>query len=233
MKDKPDVVTARGQQVRRIPVKTGLLTEKDDIIETVRKFAPELLQSGDIVTIAESPVAIMQGRAIPIDKIRPGFWATVLWRFVRKVPYGIGLRSPWSMQCAIDEVGAPRIVKAAIAGFWGKLHKRRGDFYRVAGKQAKMIDAAYTSGVKEFYGCVILGPKDPDTVAQNLKKETGAEAAIVDVNDIFGCAVVGASDGLDVELVEEALRDNPAGQGDAMTPIIILRPEGPAESAFH
>ena len=125
------------------------------------------------MTIAESPVAVMQGRAIPITKIKLGFWASVLWRFVKKVPYGIGLRCPWSMQCAIDEVGAPRIIRAAIAGAWGKLRGRSGDFYRVAGKQAAMIDAAHTSGVKEFYECVILGPKDPDGTAQMLSERLG------------------------------------------------------------
>jgi hypothetical protein len=36
---------------------------------------------------------------------------------------------------------------------------------------------------------------------------------------------VGAPDGLDVALVQEAMRDNPAGQGGELTSIIILRPE--------
>jgi hypothetical protein len=194
-------------------------------VETVKRYALAVARPGDIITIAESPVAVMQGRAIPISRIKPGFWASVLWRFVKKVPYGIGLRSPWSMQCAIDEVGAPRIIRAAIAGAWGKLRGRSGDFYAVAGRQAAMIDAAHTSGVKEFYECVIKGPKDPDGTAQMLSRELGFPVAIVDANDIFGCVVVGAPDGLDVALVQEAMRDNPAGQGGELTPIIILRPE--------
>ena len=227
MKVKPEVVEVRGRPVRRIWVKTGLITENDNLADVMRKNTLPVTRSGDIVTIAESPVAIMQGRAIPISQIRPGFWATVLWRFVKKVPYGIGLRSPWSMQCAIDEVGAPRIVRASIAGAWGKLRGRSGDFYRVAGKQAAMIDAAHTSGVKEYYECVIKGPKDPDAVARQTKELTGCESAVVDANDIFGCAVVGASDGLDVELVQLAMKDNPAGQGDEKTPIVVLRQEGP------
>jgi hypothetical protein len=210
---------------RRIPVKTHVLLENDPLVETVKRYALPVLRPGDVMTIAESPVAAMQGRAIPITRIKPGFWATVLWRFVKKVPYGIGLRSPWSMQCAIDEVGAPRIVRASIAGAWGKLRGRSGDFYRVAGKQAAMIDAAHTSGVREFYECVILGPKDPDGTAQLLSDSLGFPVAIVDANDIFGCAVVGACRGLDVELVRVAMKDNPAGQGDALTPIIVLRPE--------
>jgi hypothetical protein len=224
-KAKPPVIEAAGRRIRRIPVKTQVLLETDPMAETVKRYALAVAQPGDIITIAESPVAVMQGRAIPITRIRPGFWASLLWRFVKKVPYGIGLRSPWSMQCAIEEVGAPRIIRASMAGAWGKLRGRSGDFYRVAGKQAAMIDAAHTSGVKEFYECVIKGPKDPDGTAQLLAKELGLPVAIVDANDIFGCAVVGAAAGLDVRLVQEAMRDNPAGQGDELTPIIILRPE--------
>ena len=224
-KVKPPVIEASGRRVRRIPVKTHVLLETDPMAETVKRYALAVAQPGDIITIAESPIAVMQGRAIPISRIKPGFWASVLWRFVKKVPYGIGLRSPWSMQCAIEEVGAPRIIRAAIAGAWGKLRGRSGDFYRVAGKQAAMIDAAHTSGVKEFYECVIKGPKDPDGTAQMLSRELAFPVAIVDANDIFGCAVVGVPNGLDVKLVQEAMRDNPAGQGDELTPIIILRPE--------
>lgn len=205
-------------------MKTHILNKGDDLTLEVKRYAGTVLKPGDIFTIAESPVAAVQGRAIPISAIKPGFWATILWRFVKKVPYGIGLRSPWSMQCAIDEVGLPRILRAAFVGFWGKLRGRSGDFYRVAGKQAAMIDAAHTSGVKEFYECVILGPKDPDGVAQQLAAALGCPVAVVDANDIFGCTVVGASVGLDIALVEEAMRDNPAGQGDELTPIIILRP---------
>lgn len=226
---KPEIVSARGMRVRRLPVRTGLLTERDDIAGVVERFVKPALEPGDIVTVAESPVAVMQARAIPIARIRPGFWASVLWRFVKKVPYGIGLRSPWSMQCAIEEVGAPRILRAALAGAWGKLRGRSGDFYRVAGRQAAMIDAAHTSGVREYYECVILGPKDPDAVARQIRELTGCEAAVVDANDVFGCKVVGATTGLDSGLVETALRDNPAGQGDAMTPVILLRLEGPED----
>ena len=97
-KEKPPVIEACGRRIRRIPVKTHVLLETDPMVETVKRYAMAAAQPGDIITIAESPVAVMQGRAIPISKIRVGFWASVLWRFVKKVPYGIGLRSPWSMQ---------------------------------------------------------------------------------------------------------------------------------------
>ncbi len=224
-REKPETILAKGRRVRRIPVKTDVLKQGDDIVAKVREYAGAVLRQGDILTIAESPLACVQGRAIPIDSIRPGFWARFLWRFVKKVPYGIGLRSPWSMQCAIDEVGVARILRAAIAGAWGKLRGRSGDFYRIAGPQVAMIDAAHTSGVKEYFESVILGPKDPDGVARQLKCALDCEVAVVDANDIFGCKVVGRSDGLDVSLVESAMRDNPAGQGGELTPIVLLRVE--------
>jgi len=207
-----------------IAVKTHIITDKDNIEDVVENYTAKLRQSGDIITISESVVAMTQGRAIPTSQIKPRLLAKILWRFVRKVPYGIGLRNPYSMECAIRETGSARILLAAIVSAITKLFKRRGDFYRIAGKQAAMIDAPHTAGLKEYYECVIMGPKDPDLVVQNLSDRIRLPVAIVDVNDISGCWVVSASKDADIKLIEEALDDNPAGQGDACTPIIIIRP---------
>jgi len=208
---------------KTIAVKTHIITDKDNIEDVVENYTAKLRQSGDIITISESVVAMTQGRAIPTSQIKPGLLAKILWRFVRKVPYGIGLRNPYSMECAIREAGSARILLAALVSAIMKLFKRRGDFYKIAGKQAAMIDAPHTAGLKEYYECVIMGPKDPDLVVQNLSDRIRLPVAIVDVNDISGCWVVGASEDADIKLIEEALDDNPAGQGDACTPIIIIR----------
>ena len=219
-----ELVRAVGsRRFRRIPIKTHIITDKDKIIDVVRRYALGILQPGDVITVSEKVVAITQGRAIPISKIKVGFWAHVLWRFVRKVPYGIGLRSPWSMQCAIDETGVPRILLAAVIGGFLRMLGRRGDFYRIAGKQAAMVDAAHTAGLKEYYECVIKGPRDPEKVAQQIADALEMPTAIVDVNDITGAWVVAGSRGVDAPIIEEALDDNPAGQGDACTPIILVR----------
>jgi hypothetical protein len=221
--NKPPVRAVGSRRFLRVPVKTHIVTEKDSIVEVVRRYASSLLQPGDVITVSEKVVAITQGRAYPISKIKVGFWARILWRFVRKVPYGIGLRSPWSMQCAIEETGVPRILLAAIIGGFTRVLGRRGDFYRIAGKQAAMVDAAHTAGLKEYYESVIKGPKDPEKVARQIADALGTPTAIVDVNDIGGSWVVGGSQGVDPGTVEEAMRDNPAGQGDACTPVIIIR----------
>jgi len=222
-KIKEPIVQVDGSRFQRIWVKTHIVTDQDNIIDVVEKYTKGLLQKDDIITIAESVVAITQGRAIPIAQIKPGLLARILWRFVRKVPYGIGLRSPWSMQCAIEEVGGFRILLAAFVSAAGKLFRRRGDFYKIAGKQATMIDAAHTSGVKEFYESVIMGPKDPELTAQKISEKVNHPVAIVDANDISGCWVVGAPVGLNTKMIEQVMNDNPAGQGDDLTPIIIIR----------
>jgi F420-0:gamma-glutamyl ligase len=216
-------IQVAGQTYLRIPVHTPVVTEADDILEVADRYAGPHLQPGDILFISEKVLAITQGRAIPIEKIRVSLLAKLLWPRVAKVPYGVGLRSPYSMQCAIDECGAPRILLAAVIGAVTKLMGRKGDFYRIAGKQAAMIDAAGTAGIDAFKGSVIKGPKDPDQAAQRIADRLQVGAAVVDVNDIGGSWAVGASRGVDRALVEAALKDNPLGQGAEQTPCGILR----------
>jgi F420-0:gamma-glutamyl ligase len=212
-----------GGVFRRIPIRTHVVTVSDEIVDLLEKYAGPAVRPGDILFVSEKVVAITQGRAIPIEQIRVSWLAQLLWPRVAKVKYGIGLRSPYSMQCAIDECGAARILLAAVVGGLSKLMGRKGDFYRIAGKQAAMIDAAGTAGIDAFKGSVIKGPQQPDEVAQRIADRLGVGAAVVDVNDIGGSWAVGASRGVDRALVEAALKDNPLGQSDEQTPCGILR----------
>jgi F420-0:gamma-glutamyl ligase len=220
---KPAVRTVRGRRFHRQPVKSRLVVAGDDLAVLVDKLTSGRRQASDTIVLSEKAVATSQGRALRETDIVPGPLARLLWRFVRKVPYGIGLRSPATMQCAINECGRVRILAAAVAGAVGKLFGRRGDFYRVAGMQAATIDAASTCPIPELSGCVVLGPKDPEGVAQRLAEALGCGVAIVDVNDIGGSWVLGASAGVDSKLIEDAMRDNPLGQGAEMTPFGIIR----------
>lgn len=223
IKEKKPIVEISNRRFLRQPIRTHIITPKDDIAEVAEKYTADKRRQGDIIVVSESVVAISQGRAIPEDEIKVGLLAKILWRFVRKVPYGIGLRSPTSMQCAINECGALRILVAAIIGGIGKLLGRRGDFYRIAGKQAATIDAAHTSPIEPYSKCVILGPKEPELVAQRIKELTNCESAVMDINDIGGSWVLGATSGVDKRLLEDIMRDNPMGQKTEQTPICIVR----------
>ncbi|MBC8386117.1 MAG: coenzyme F420-0:L-glutamate ligase [Candidatus Cloacimonetes bacterium] len=225
MNQKSKVIEVNNQKYLRIPIKTKILTPADDMLEIVRESSKDLIKAGDIISISESPLAITQGRAIPVKDIKVGFLANILWRFVCRVNYGIGLRAPTSMQCAIDEVGGGRILFAAAVGGLARLVGRRGkgDFYRLAGKQAALIDAATTSPVPPYENCVIKGPKDPEKVAQKIKEKLGFECAVMDINDIGGCWMIGGSDGIDKDFMEKVMKDNPQGQGDELTPVCLIR----------
>jgi F420-0:gamma-glutamyl ligase len=222
-KAKSPTIEVEGQSFLRIPIRTHVILPSDNIVEVVRKYAGDQVRPADIVFVSEKVVAITQGRAVPTDAIKVSWLAKLLWPRVRQVSYGVGLRNPYSMQCAIDECGAGRILMAAVVGAAGKALGRRGDFYRIAGIQAAAIDAPGTAGIAEFRNCVIKAPKDPDQVAQAISDALGCGAAVVDVNDIDS-AVLGQSRGVDPEQVRLALKDNPLGQGAEQTPVGILRP---------
>lgn len=223
---KEPLRVVEGRAYLRLPIRTHVLTEVDDIVAVAQRYAAPLLQPGDLLFVGEKAVAITQGRAVSIATMRPGPLARILWRFVRRTSYGVGLRDPYSMQAAVDEVGAPRILLAALVGGLTRALGRRGDFYRIAGVQAAAIDAPGTAGIERFKGSVIKGPKDPYAVARRLGLALGCEAAVVDCNDIDS-AVLGHSGGVDARVLRLALLDNPLGQGDEQTPMGILREVAP------
>lgn len=222
-KNLSPVIVLGDIRIERIPVKTKILTAEDKMADIIRTYALPLMQPGDILTISESPLAITQGRAIPADQIKVGRLARFLSRRVMRVPYGIGLGAPTSMQCAIDECGSLRILFAAMVGGATKLLGRSGDFYRLAGMQAALIDAAETSTVEPYAHTVIKGPLNPAQAAQELSDELGYPIAVMDINDIGGSWMIGASQGVSKHFLELVMKDNPQGQGDELTPLCIVR----------
>lgn len=222
-KERKPINVVDNREYLRIPIKTKVFNKGDDIGAIAADLIKEQKKDGDILVISSKVVAVTQGRAIPEKSIKIGLMAGIMWRFVRKVPYGIGLRSPATFQCAINECGHLRILAASVVGVFGKLLGRRGDFYRVAGMQAATIDAAHTCPIKPYDECVILGPLDPDKAAEDIKSKTGLESAVMDINDIGGSWVLGCSCGVDKTLLQNIMRDNPMGQKTEQTPICIVR----------
>lgn len=212
----------RGRFERQL-IKTHTIKDGEDIAGIVSRYCKGMVRPGDVIVISESVVAISQGRAIPEKEIQVGLLARVLWRFVTRVPYGVGLRSRATMQCAINECGATKILIAALVSALTRPFGKKGYFYRVAGPQAALIDAANTSPVEPYTSCVIMGPRNPDLVADLIRRKTGADAAIMDINDIGGSWVIGKTKGVNAPLLQEIMRDNPMGQGDELTPICVVR----------
>jgi hypothetical protein len=79
--------------------------------------------------------------------------------------------------------------------------------------------------VKPFDEFAMLGPADPAAAAAEIAAAVGAPVAIVDANNI-NVEVLGTSAAFPAAraVVREVLLDNPLGQNDELTPIIVIRP---------
>lgn len=207
----------------RHPVRTHLVTPADtDAAAVVKRYVGPLGDDVRLVAVSERMVAITQGRSYPIKDIRPGRLARLLERFVTRPGYGIGLGSAETMELAIREVGAPRILFAAAASAVTRPFGVHGVFYRLAGPQAKAIDGPTSYTIPPYNQAATLGPKDPDRAARAIAAALDAPLAIIDANDA-GCAVLGASPGVDRRFVERLFADNPLGQAREQTPICVVR----------
>lgn len=198
------------------------------------------------LVVSEKIVAISQGRSYFIWDIKTGFWANFLSKFVKKTPYGIGLGSPWTMQLAIRETGLPRMLFASLISLISKPLGLKGLFYKIAGSGVNAIDGPTEYSLYPSNVSAKLGPKNPQKVAEEIKKAIAkllygyiAEkakdknnitmqqynnfqgVAIIDANDL-GQNVLGNSTGLDNKLIEKIFSDNPMGQSDEQTPLVLV-----------
>jgi hypothetical protein len=206
----------------RHPVRTHLVTAADDALDVLKRYVGEPRDGTRLLAVSERMVAITQGRSYPISEIRASPLARLLERFVTRPGYGIGLGSAETMELAIREVGAPRILLAAAVSAITKPFGIHGMFYRLAGPQAKAIDGPTSYTIPPYNQSATLGPKDPDAAARRLAAGMGVPVAVIDANDA-GCAVLGASPGVDRRFVERLFADNPLGQAREQTPICLVR----------
>lgn len=212
-----------GRVYARLPVRTELVTPADtDAAAVVARYVMPLPAETVIVAVSERMVAITQGRSYPMDQIRPGRLARLLVRYVTRPGYGIGLGTPQTMQLAIDEVGAPRILLAAAASALTKPFGLHGIFYRIAGRGASAIDGPTSYTIPPYNQAATLGPRDPNGAAQAIAAAVGVPVAVIDANDA-GCVVLGASPGVDRQFVVRLFADNPLGQAREQTPICVVR----------
>lgn len=206
----------------RHPVRTHLVTDADDAAAVVERYASPLPDGVRLVAVSERMVAITQGRSYPMSQVRAGRLARLLVRYVTRPGYGIGLGTPQTMQLAIDEVGAPRILVAAAVAAITRPFGVHGLFYRIAGRQAAAIDGPTAYTIPPYNQAATLGPSDPDGAARGIAATIGRPVAIIDANDA-GCAVLGASPGVDRRFVARLFADNPLGQAREQTPICVVR----------
>ncbi len=207
-------------ELELIPVRTRLLTHKDNIVDAIEEYAKQNIGPHDIVSVAESVVAITQGRLVRPEEMKVCFLAKILNRFV---PQKGSLSSVYGMQAAMDAEGKWRVLFAMIMGVLAKLVGKNGVFYEMAGEQAALIDDV-TGTMPPFDKHLVYGPKNPQNVAEEIKMRLGCYgAAVADVNDLKRAAVLGVSSGLDPKKLARILIDNPFGNASQRTPIVIIK----------
>ena len=204
-----------------LPIRTHILSAGDNPVEVMQRYVVSHSQPGDIVTIAETPIAIMQGNFYHPSDIQPKWLAKRLCYYFKSTS---SLATACGLQSLINESGAWRVAFAFIIGSFAKaLFRVPGVFYMLAGEQARLIDDV-TGTLPPYDQFIVLGPKNPQTVVDEIKAGTGLEAAIVDVNDLRRVKVLAATAGASEKLLNQALLMNPAGNASEQTPIVLIRP---------
>ena len=208
------------EKVEILPVPTRILTDKDDIIDCVEKYTRGKIGKDDVISVAESVVAITQGRIVRPEDLTISCLAQFCCRFIPD--YG-SLASPHGMQSLMNVEGKWRVAAALFAGFLGKIVGKSGLFYKWGGEQTALIDDV-TGTMPPFDKHIVYGPRDPEDVVARLKERLGCFGAVIaDVNDLKRSRIVGVTDGTKGDLVAKLLIDNPFGNASQKTPICIIK----------
>jgi len=217
-------IVLQEKKYARYPIKTHFITTSDSLDSIISKYVLPVAEKNDIIVLCQKIVSIIQGRVIQKSDVKVGFWAKFLSRFAKKTPYGFSVGNPLKMQVAINLAGLPRILLACFCSGVAKIFGISGTFYRVVDHQISQIDGFYGEAFPQYAEMGILGSKDSDKVCEELKNKFGFSFVVADVNDL-GRNIIGRSQDLKEKdkLILEALKDNPAGQSNQQTPIIIIR----------
>ena len=207
-------------EVKIVPITTRILTPKDDIVDVIEKYTKDQITENDVITVAESVVAITQGNIVRPDEMEITYLARFCCRFIPD--YG-SLATPHGMQALMRKEGDWRVAFALFAGFLGKVVGMPGLFYKWGGRQAALIDDV-TGDMPPFDKTVVYGPEEPDKVVAAIKNRLGCFGAMIaDVNDLKRSRIVGATEGMNAQLASNLLIDNPFGNASEKRPICILK----------
>jgi asparagine synthase (glutamine-hydrolysing) len=218
----------------RVPMRSKLVVPGDDITVAVTDCLDQLTRDGipvedaDVLLVSEKTLAISQGRSYPVDEVRPTALAAGLSRLVSNSGTGVGLGHPTTMQLAIEEAGAPRILLATVAAAAARPLGLRGVFYRVAKNGVNAIDGPSSLNLPPYDRWATKAPLDPQgearRIADVVHEHTGRKVgvAVIDANDM-AAEVFATTGGVSIADVLAVVADNPLGQSDEQTPFGLVR----------
>ncbi len=201
------------------PIKTHILGTLDDPIGILKSYIPQNLLPTDIITIGESPLAVMQGRYIDFRNVNPTLISRLICKGFQPTS---SLATACGMQTLINISGPTRVIISWLIGGIFKSLGVKGMFYRLAGEQARLIDDI-TGTTPPYDKCIVLGPKDTQNFCMKAAKELNINVAIVDVNDLGRVKILSTNDVNNTEIIKRALSSNPAGNANQQTPLVLIR----------
>lgn len=229
-----DDIEVNGSEYRRLAIQTHFVQRGESYLELIEKYVSPLYEEGDILSMSEKIIAMCQNNVVEKKDVKVGFWAKFLSKFASSNNHGIAMDEPYKLQLAINLAGLPRILLASFCSAITKLFGIRGVFYKIAGHGIDGIDGFYMGSSFEIYhDLALLNPREPKKVCNEIYGKLGISCLLVDANDLSQ-ELFAKSDSLsgvpDSDLLG-LIRDNPAGQSDELTPLILIKKKEEEASA--
>lgn len=154
-----------------IPIETGYIKPNENLNSIINP-AKEIMEDGDYLVIAETPVSVSQGRLVDESNYRPSLkakflttvWSKYLWGYVFGPLLGIKKRTIKNLRRLPKETYAHKEVVLQLYGLKHAL--------KPASEAG--IDLSNAPG-----NCVSLLPENPQKVAKQLKAEIGKNVCVM------------------------------------------------------
>lgn len=182
-----------------IPIETGYIKPNDNL-DVIIKPAMELMKDDDYLVIAETPIAVSQGRLVDESKYKPSLtakflttvWSKYLWGYALGPLLGIKERTIKNLRKLPEQTKAHKEVVLQLYGLKHAL--------KPASEAG--IDLSNAPGT-----CVSLLPENPEQVAKDIKKEIGKDICVMIIdtdatymkNGNYFTALPIAIDGIDAD----------------------------------
>ena len=224
--DRGTLTGRNGRRYDRFAIQTHFVEVGEKQADLVRRYVLPLAQPGDVLSFGAKVMAMCTGNVKTREEVKPGFWAKLLWRFAGINHTGVGAHEPYKMQMIIDICGLPRVLLAAFLSAVTKPFGVHGVFWKVCGHGVAGIDGFYErSSFDLYHELALINPENPDELCEELAQQTGMPVVLMDANDIQRDQLGKSSNmPLTDEQLQDAMADNPSGQGDELTPLILIRP---------
>lgn len=215
-----------GKQYDRYAIHTHFIEVGEDQAELVRRYVLPIAQPGDVLSFTAKVMAMCTKNVRTKDEVHPGFWAKLLAPHAAINSTGVGMHEPYKLQLAIDMVGAPRVVFAAAVAAITKPFGIKGLFYKIVGHGVAGIDGFYfRSSFDRYKSLALINNDNAEELCNDLTAKTGIPVVLMDANDfdqnqLGKCSTFPLTD----DQIQDAMRDNPSGQGGELTPFILIRP---------